>query len=313
MRDACPHRDTPPTARQQSVATRCELPPGPRGQRLRNLYKRTTRYPEFMEQLQEEYGDIVSYELPFMKCCAVFSADLIREILVTQQPSFPPWFPGALDQFLEAPGCRYAALPLADGEEHRQRSELMGGAFSDERVETYAESILAKARDLHDRCRPGPVFDVVKEMERYTWAALVAIIAGRDVVIPRRIGEDLLNFQKAVILQNMLPLGQLLKKLPLPVFRRGYESNKAFDEVIYGAMERARDPSHAGDDVISHYIRARDREDIDWVLDNDRAIRDEMFVLLTAFVDAPAAVLVFGIHLIARHPRVRDRLEWADT
>ena len=309
MHDDCPHTDAPPTARQQSVATRCELPPGPKGQRLRNFYKRTTRYPEFMEQLQEEYGDIVSYELPFMKCCAVFSADLIREILVAQQTSFPPWFPGALNQFLDAPGCRYGALPLAHGEEQRQRSELMEGAFSEERVETYAESVLAKARELCDRCRPGPDIDVVKEMERYTWDVLVAIIAGRDVVIPRRIGEDLLDFMKAHLVQDMLPLGQLLKKLPLPVFRRGYESNKAFDKAMYAAMERARDPSHPGDDVISHYIRARDWEDIDWVLDHDRAIRDEMFVLLNAFIDAPAAALVFGIHLIARHPRVRDRLE----
>jgi cytochrome P450 len=277
------------------------LPPGPKGRRLRNFWRRTTDYPGFMRRLNGEYGDIVYYELPFMKCCAVFDADLIREVLVAQQSSFPPWFPGGLNQFLE-----YGALPLCQDEEQRRRSEFMKAAFSEERMKAYAQIVIEKARELRDRCRSGETVDIVREMERFTWDALVAIIVGRDVEIPRRIGEHLLDFMKLHLVQDMLPLGQQLKRLPLPAFRRGYESNRTLDEAMYRAMYRAREPSHSGEDVISHYVRAGDRER---VLPNDRAIRDEMFVLLNAFIDAPAAALVFGVQLIAGDSAVRQRVE----
>ncbi|MCY4559321.1 MAG: cytochrome P450 [Chloroflexi bacterium] len=316
MRNGCPHRDTQATAQQQSVETRLELPPGPRGRKLRNFRQRTTGYREFMDQLHEQYGDIVYYELPFQKCCAVFSAELIRDVLVTQESSFPPWFPGELHEFLEAPGCEYRALALSYGQEHKLRSALMKGAFTADRVNLYAESILAKACEFRERHRAGQVVDLIKEMERYVWDALVAIILGRDVVLPRSVGEDFLNFMKAYIILDMIPLGERLKKgqrlrkVPLPVFRRGYEGNETVDNAIYSAIERARDPSHAGDDVVSHYVRARERKnDGDWVLESDQAIRAEIAILLNAFVDAPTCLMVFGVHLLARRPSVLDRLQ----
>ncbi len=239
-----------------------------------------------------------------MKCCVVFSAGLIRQILSVQQHRFPPFFPGALGQFLE-----YGALPLCQGEEQLRRSELMKGAFSEERVKSYAETVIAKVLELRDRWRPGTTVEVIEEMERFTWDTLVAVIIGRDVEVPRKIGKDLLDFMKAHIVQDILPLGQLLKKLPLPVFRRGYTSGKQLDDVVYHAIERARDPSHPGDDVISHYVRTRENGSGEFCLDSDRAIRDEIWVLLNAFVDAPVGALVFGMDLIGRNPAVRDRLE----
>ena len=299
--DSCPIAHERAVSPERPVSRGTPLPPGPKGRRLRNFWRRTTDYPEFMRRLNCEYGDIVYYELPFMKCCAVFSADLVREILVAQQSSFPPWFPGGLNQFLE-----HGALPLYQGEEQRRRSEFMKAAFSEERMKAYAEIVIAKARELRDRCRSGEAVDIVREMEHFTWDALVAIILGRDVEIPRRIGEHLLDFMKLHLVQDMLPLGQQLKRLPLPAFRRGYESNRALDDAMYRAMDRAREPSHSGEDVIAHYVRAGDRER---VLPNDRAIRDEMFVLLNAFIDAPAAALVFGVQLVAGDAAVRRRVE----
>lgn len=286
---------TPPTAGLRP-------PPGPRGRKLRNFRRRTRNYTDFMTELNGEYGEIVSYELPFMKCCAVFSADLIREVLVRQQFNFPPWFPGGLSEIL-----KYGAVALHQGEEQRRRSELMTAAFSPERVEVYAEIIVEKAAELRDRCRQADVIDVVEEMERFTWDALVSIILGRHLRVPRHLGEDVLDFQKLYLILDMLPLRGWLKRLPLPAFRRGYRSAAALDRVMFKAMDRARDPSHSGDDIISHYVRAWERGDR--TLPNDQAIRDEMIILLSAFVDAPTSALAFAIYQLTRDTGIRRRIE----
>ena len=257
-----------------------------------------------MRRLHEEHGEIVYYELPFMKCCAVFDADLIREILVTRQPGFPPWFPGALNEIIEN-----GAVALHQGDEQRQRSEFMMSAFSEARVEAYADIMVEKALDLCGRCHSGQVLDVVREMEVFIWDALVGIILGRDMRVPRHVGQDILDFQKVYLILDVLPGRQLLKKLPLPAFRRGYRSVRMLDDVMYGAMQSARGSSYSGSDVITHYVHASDNGRLDGVLDNDRAIRDEIIILLTAFVDAPTGALAFGIHHLARHPEVREKLE----
>lgn len=277
------------------------LPPGPRGRRLRNIWRQGTGCLEFMEDLNRQYGDIVSYRIPGMQCCALFSTDLAREIQVNQQLNFPPWFPGGLDQLLER-----GALPLFNGEEQRVRSEFMKGAFTDERLRKYSEWILGRARELRDRCRPGSTVPLIQQMKLFTWDSLVDIIAGPGADLPHQVGEDILNFEKLVLIQNLLPAPWLFKKLPLPAYRRGYASIGRFDEVMYGAIERARKPDHPGDDIISHYVRAKDYE---WVPPDDRTIRDEMFGLLTAFVDAPTASLVYGVELPVRHPAVLERME----
>ncbi len=280
------------------------LPPGPKGRRLRNLRQRTTDYTRFMRRLHRDYGEIVSYELPLMKCCAVFDADLIREILVTQQGFFKPWFPGDLRD-----DWKYGSISLHQGDEQRGRHEFMTSAFAGESASAYAEIVAEKALALRDACRPGRALDVVKEFERFTWDALVEIILGRGVEIPRRLGEDILESEKVYLILDILPGAKRLKSLPIPAVRRGRGSVRLVDEAIYGSMQRARDTDYAGADIVTKYTRARDLEGAAGPLDNDQAIRDELIILLTGFIDAPTGTLAFGVHHLARNPDVRSRIE----
>lgn len=67
-------------------AAQPSLPPGPKGRKLHNLRQRLSRHSDFMDELHAEYGDIVFFEIPARKCAAVFSAELIHEVLVEQEP-----------------------------------------------------------------------------------------------------------------------------------------------------------------------------------------------------------------------------------
>ena len=288
-------------------------PPGPKGQRLQNLRERTSDFSGFANRLRHEYGEIVSFELPFMKCCVVFDTELIREVLVTQQPYFRPWFPGDLtDDF------KYGSISLHQGEEHRRRSEFMASAFAGDSEGAYAAIIAEKALLLRDRLlsRVGADRDVdlVKEFERFAWDAIVGVVLGSDVQLPRRLGEDALDLQKMYLLLDIVPGPKLLKSLPLPTLRRGRKSVKLVDDAIYAAMQKARDSGYSRHDIVAKYVRARDVDGAAGPLDTDRAIRDELIILLTAFIDAPTSALAFGIHYLARNPGVRLKVEReADT
>lgn len=279
-------------------------PAGPRGRRLHNLRQRTKNYTRFADELRREYGEIVSYELPFMKCCVVFDAELIREVLITQQPYFRPWFPGDLTG-----DFKYGSISLHQGEEHCRRSDFMRQVFAGDSEGDYAEIIAEKALVLKQRLLAGQGIDLVEEFERFAWDAIVEIVLGRGVQLPRQLGEDALTLQKMYLLLDILPGPKLLKSLPLPILRRGRKSVRLVDEAIYTAMQRARDSGYSGKDVVAKYVRATDVEGAAGGLDTDRAIRDELIILLTAFIDAPTSALAFGVHHLARNPDVRLKVE----
>ena len=285
-------------ARQRSDDDRPARPPGPRGRRLRNYFERLTGFPEFMERLHREHGDIVFFRLPSLRCCAIFNADLVREVLVTRAESFPPWAPGGREP---NPLMEHGCLPVHDGEEHRRRAELMATAFTKDRLPGYAEVIGRHALRLRERLAPGRSLDLRPEVERYVWDALAEAVLGRDA--DRDQGLRIGRLLKAAILLDLLPFGQPIKKMGRA------PDTAALDAAIYSAIERAGDPAHEGRDLVSHLVRAARRGLCEWSYPNPRALRDEIIAFLCAFTDAPTAALCFALHHVARVPAIRDRVE----
>ena len=278
--------------------------PGPKGSLLRNVRGRTSDFAGFLTRLNKRYGDIVSYRLPFKKCCVLFDPDLIRDMLVEQEPFFAPFQPGAGDNAF----FKHGFLSFHHAEEHRRRRPLFDTAFTENRLRAYASIIIEESRALRERCVTDTVVDIKKEMERFVWDSLVRTIIGHDVRIDRKIGLDMLAAGKMATLLDVLPFNDTTKKYS-PLQRRGQRAAAIVDEAIYAAIERARDPSTDGGSLIAHFVRAADQGLVDWTYETDRALRDEAIATLALFTDSPTAALVFGAYHIARNRPVRDRLE----
>jgi len=290
--------------RCRSANHKPKAPPGPKGRWLHNFRRRTTNYTRFVNELRRDYGDIVSYELPFMRCCVVFDAELIREVLTTQQAYFRPWFPGDLtDDF------RYGSIALHQGEEQRRRSELMKSPFAGDAKGAYADIVAEQATAMRSRFRARKTVDLVEEFDRFVWDSVVEIALGRGVQLPRQLGEDTLNLAQLYLLLDLLPGARLLKSLPLPALRRGKKSRALVDDAIYGAIRRARDSGYSGRAIATKYARASDLKHPAPLLDCDEAIRDELIILLTGQIDGPTSALSFGIHYLAVNTGVRTKVE----
>lgn len=277
-------------------------PPGPRGQRFRNLRARMSDAVGFMDRLHAEYGAVASFDLPGMKACCVFDADLLDEV-VRREDDFPLWGAPSAYGFLES------SISLSRGPDHERRRRLMEAAFAGERMRLCAEIAVDRARFMCERFNPGQMIDMQAAFEDFVLRALIDRILGRGVNVSPDVPNDVLKCFEADFKLSMLPFGRLLARLPTPANTRAHRAIRALEDAIYRAMRTAREPSHPGEDLVSHMVRAAGEGIVDWSWQSDREIRDEAFAVLYAFPDAPVGALVFGLYYLARNPEARGRLE----
>ena len=285
-------------------AARPPLPPGPKGRKLHNLRQRLSRHSDFMDELHAEYGDIAFFEIPARKCCAVFSAELIHDVLVEQEPWFQPYYPKTSYNLIPSP-----CLATSRFDTHTQLEQVMSTAFTPERMPAYGEAIVSNALAFRERVESEQKTDFKYEAERYTWGALLDAVIGVESKVDPELGKSVLDAMKQDMLLSLLPFGLFLKRLPLPHNVRTARQIKALDDQTYRSIKRARDPGHRGDDVISHFVRAHGQGIVDWSFPDDSEIRDEAYTLMFGAVDAPTGTLTHGIHFLARNPASRERLE----
>ncbi len=291
------------------VVPMSQSPPGLRGRRVGNMRERLRDFPGFLERLNRKYGEIASYQLPSMNCCAVFDADLIREVLVDKREFFPKGEIFEVSRrFITQP-----AVFTSDGDDHERRRELMAPAFSNEQLAVYAEIMVENARALQASWSPGQTVDVAAETYRVVRRTAFGVFFGRERQDGEEIGDQAMRGIKWDIALGFFPLAHLLRKLPLLPNVRAARACAALDQIVSEAIGRARDSSPDAADLTSVLVRGRNAEGLAPPL-ADEEIRNEIYVLLLANFDPMAASLAWSIDHVSRHPTVRDRLEEeADT
>ena len=99
---ASPHRPPGRRTQQTMKATprpNLKTPPGPRGRRLANARFRWSDGVSFLEQLNSEYGEVVSFQLPGLDCCGISTRISSGRSCWTSAPPFREcsnWLPTAV-------------------------------------------------------------------------------------------------------------------------------------------------------------------------------------------------------------------------
>jgi cytochrome P450 len=165
----------------------------------------------------------------------------------------------------------------------------------------------AYARRRADRWRDGEVLDVSREMAAYTLAVVGKTLFDADIEGESHEIGNALSAAIAAFTYSMIPLGDLLMKLPIPAVRRFRRGRERLDATIYRMIAERRATGDDRGDLLSMLLLAHDTEG-DGSGMTDLQLRDEVMTLLLAGHETTANLLTWSFYLLSQNPEAEARL-----
>ena len=305
---ACPHAssaDVDSAVRKAAPEERSglPLPPGPKG-RFGSLLPWIFSFPQFAERLQRRYGGIVRFRLPWKDCCLVCDPVLAAGVLANEGRLFSQGMAS-----VKMPRMPNQGLQALHGEAHRWRWEILRPAFTDEGLDAYEDVFAQHPLAMQERWRHGGEIDVFQEMLRLMSAVTVTMVFGRDMNPPLDIAFNARPPLKWDLLFNYQPFPPALLRRLLPIrsIREGDGVLAKFDDLIARAIERSREPSFEGRDLVTRMVRGRAGDGTGRRFADDE-IHDDVYMLL-AGLGVVSTSVCWCLQYLAENPAARGRLE----
>jgi cytochrome P450 len=277
--------------------------PGPRQRYPGEFALDTVRRPlALFGGLAREHGDIAGLEIAGQPVVLASHPDQIRDVLVTHGRTFH-----------KGRGLERAKMLLGEGlltsedELHLRQRRLAQPAFHRARIAAYAETMATYAARRVEAWRDGQTLDVSREMAAYTLAVVGKTLFDADIEGEAHEIGDALAAAIAAFNFSVLPFGELLVKLPLPMtirFRRGRDR---LDATIYRLIAERRASREDRGDLLSMLLLAQDTEGDGGGM-SDLQLRDEAMTLLLAGHETTANLLAWTFYLLSQHPDAEARL-----
>lgn len=260
----------------------------------------------FFTNLTRTYGDLVHVHMAGEHLFVVNDPRLVRDVLVTNQ-----------HMFHKGRGLERAKRLLGEGlltsEDtlHLRQRRLIQPAFHRDRIASYA----AVMTEYADRVRSGwtdeqPI-DASHEMTRLTLGVVGKTLFDADVESQAKEVGEALSAVMASFWMMMLPLANVLERLPVPALRRSRAARQRLDAIIYRMIaERRRSPSDRGD-LLSMLLMAQDDEEPGHAGGRgmgDEQVRDEAMTIFLAGHETTANALAWMWFLLSQSPEIEARL-----
>ncbi|MFH9670552.1 cytochrome P450 [Streptomyces globisporus] len=203
-------------------------------------------------------------------------------------------------------------LLTSDGETWREQRRIVQPAFKPGRINQQAAAVAEEAAKLVALLRGheggGPV-DVLQEVTGLTLGVLGRTLLDSNLTAHESLAHSFEEVQDQAMLE-MVSQGMVPAWLPLPPqarFRRARrELYRVADLLVADRRSRMADGG-PGDDALSRIIVAADMRRDDPARARNR-LREELVTLLLAGHETTASTLGWTLHLLERHPEVRDRV-----
>ncbi|OWK35133.1 cytochrome P450 [Fimbriiglobus ruber] len=282
-----------------------KLPPGPPGRFFSgNLHQFLPRRLDFFLDVAREYGDLATIRFGPRRIFLASHPDLIEQVLVTDAKHYIKHFGAQLYRPVLGNG-----LVLSEGDFWLRQRKLSQPAFLKSRVLTYAPLMGDLADRMLANWRPGEKVDVHYEFSSLTSAIALKTLFDLDDPGDR---EEFTNTLRESFDLMSYRIGNLLKFplwIPTPHNLRLKRKVAHLYRVVDGFIAHGRARKEPGNDLLSRLIAARDEDGKPMT---DRQLRDEAMTLYLAGHETTALTLSWSWHLLARHPKVEEKLvdEW---
>jgi cytochrome P450 len=285
------------------MAGAATLPPGP-GRSLRTLvvYGPGRDPLAFFSDISRTYGDIAFVHMATERLCLLNHPQLVKDVLVTHQKNFRKG--RGLERAKRLLG---EGLLTSEGHTHLRQRRLMQPAFHKERISAYSRVMTTHAEQVQQEWRAGAEVDMAAEMMRLTLGIVGKTLFDADVAKDaRNVGEALTAVLDSFWI-SMLPLIDVLERLPLPAIRKGRHARAELDRIIYGMIADRRRDLHDRGDLLSMLLMAQDDE-ADGAGMSDQQVRDEAMTIFLAGHETTANALSWMFYLLSQAPEVEA--EW---
>lgn len=199
-------------------------------------------------------------------------------------------------------------LLTSEGDLWREQRRVIQPAFQNRRLAQYAGVISEEAAALVDRLTVhvgGPEVDVLEELTGLTLGVLGRALLDADLSGFDQVGSAFAAVQDQAMFE-MTSLSAVPMWIPLPRQMRFRRARRYLQRVADELVATRTDDGVDRDDVLSRLLVSVRRETDPRV--GRRRLRDEMVTLLLAGHETTASSIGWSLHLIDRHPQVRQRL-----
>ncbi len=285
------------------MVTALPPPPGPRSPIPGGQMLAFRRDPiGLLTRLSHTYGDVVRYRLGAERITLLSHPGDIQEVMVSQQRNFTKSRALQWAKFLLGEG-----LLTSEGELHVRQRRLAQPAFQRQRVPAYGASMVATTQRLQQRWQDGEHRAIDHEMSHLTLAIASKTLFDTDVEAEAQAIGTALTTVLDLFPRFMLPLYNLIAKLPLPSNRRAAQATHLLDTIVYRMIRERRARSTESGDLLSMLLAARDEEG-DGSGMSDQQLRDEVMTLLLAGHETTAMLLTWTWYLLAHNPEAEAQL-----
>jgi cytochrome P450 len=255
-----------------------------------------------LARVAREYGDVARFNAATQTVYVLNHPDYIRDLLVTHHARFKKG--RALQRAKRLLG---EGLLTSEADFWRRQRRLAQPAFHKQRINSYAETMVAYAEKTSARWRDGETLDVSAEMMRLTLAVVGKTLFDADVESDAdEVGAALTEVMN-LFGYLMLPFSELLEKLPLPPRRRFERARARLDRVIYRIIEERRREGRDRGDLLSTLLHAVDEEG-DRTGMTDEQLRDEAMTIFLAGHETTANALAWTWYLLSQNPEAEAKL-----
>jgi len=253
-----------------------------------------------MVHLARSYGPFVRTRLP-MHIYFVSGPALIEEILVKQAANFQK---DRVTRMLA--GAIGSGLLVSEGELWRRQRRLMGPAFHQGELQSYAGVMANLAREAAASWRSGETRNVHEDMMALTLNIVAKLLFGANVAADARdigntISSLMEDFSSQLGLRALTPFAHL----PTPDTWRIRRGIRRMDDIIYRIIADRRAAADPGNDLLGLLLRARDE---DGSRMDDKQLRDEALTLFVAGHETTALALTYALYLLATNPAEQELL-----
>jgi cytochrome P450 len=255
----------------------------------------------FLQDTARTYGPICSFRVLNQQICLVDDAEIVKQILVTDQHKFVRDSGATLLRELVGNG-----LLTSDEPRHRERRRVMQPAFHREQVASYAKAMANETERLALAWRSADRVNIGAEMKRLTLSIVGSALFGIDFgASTARIAEIL---QRAIRRSAYISLALPLLEPLLVAYRRGrpkqpslfFRRERSELQRIIAPILTTRRERAAGD-VLSLLLEYGKLPEED--------ISDEVVTLVLAGHETTATALTWTWYLLSKHPDIERKLQ----